>query len=400
LSLGAALAAVLAALPQTGPEPGAPPRPGPARDREIAAIQQRAAAAAPGSPAAAKAAHELGRLGAAYLAEGSVDRATELLSEAYALDEEDGVVLAQLTLCYVRAGDYETSHFYLLRAEERAARAPPEIWAVLGDVYLDLHRLDDAVLAWSECVRLGGGDPALLRRLARARDELALSRGQRSIAFDHFTIFADPSVSEELVRLAGQDLEAAYAVQAPLLGARLAAPQLVVLYAGRDYFSLVSVPDWGSGLFDGKIRVSVESESVAPGSARAVLWHELAHALIRARASDRVPGWFHEGLAQWCEGRRIPVRDVRVAVGPHPAWSFGALDGGFGRALPRAVARASYAQALSIVEYLIAARGVGAITCTLARLSDSGGAFEDALRAETGLSEKDLLAAWKRWAGV
>jgi hypothetical protein len=400
LRLVAALAAILATLPQAGPEPGAVPRAGSARDREIAAIQQRAANAPPGSAAASRAARELEGMGAAYLAEGAVDRATELLSEAYALDEEDGLVLAELTLCYVRAEDYETAHFYLLRAEERATRAPPEIYSVLGDVYLGLHRLEDAVLAWSECVRLGGSDPGLLRRLALARDELAVSRGQRSIAFDHFTIFADAGVSEELVRMAGAELEAAYAAQAPLLGGRLAAPQLVVLYSGRAYFSLVSVPDWGNGLFDGKIRVSVEAEAIAPGSSRAVLSHELAHALIRAGGSDRVPGWFHEGLAQWCEGRRIPVRDVPAAVGPRAATSVGGLEGGFGRALPKLSARSNYAQALSVVEFLIAARGVGAITCILARLSESEGSFDDVLRGETGLSEKELFAGWKKWARV
>ena len=76
------------------------------------------------------------------------------------------------------------------------------------------------------------------------------------------------------------------------------------------------------------------------------------------------------------------------------------LEGGFGRAQPRSAARSNYAQALSVVEFLIAARGVGAITCILARLSEGGGAFDDALRAETGYTEKELFAGWRKWAGV
>ncbi len=78
----------------------------------------------------------------------------------------------------------------------------------------------------------------------------------------------------------------------------------------------------------------------------------------------------------------------------------GVLEGGFGRAQPRSSARSNYAQALSVVEFLIAARGVGAITCILARLSEGGGAFDDALRAETGYTEKELFAGWRKWAGV
>lgn len=402
MSLAAARAGLLAAalgVPTQAPSPAVPPA-GPARDRAIAALHARTADAAPGSTEAARVSRDLERFGAAYLDEGANDRATELLSEAYALDEENGLVLAELTLCYVRAEDYENARFYLRRAEERAHRAPPEIFGVLGDAYFGLHRLDDAVLAWSEYARLGGTDPDVLRRLTRARDELAVSRGQRSLAFDHFTVFADAGVSQDLLRAAGEDLETAYAAQAPLFGGHIAAPQLVVLYSGRAYFSLVSVPDWVSGLYDGKIRVSVEAEAIAPGSSRSVLAHELAHALIRSGSRDRAPAWFHEGLAQWCEGRRIPVRDVGAAVGPRPASSYGALESGFGRGASRSAVRATYAQALSLVEFLIAVRGPGAITCVLARLAQGADSFDAALRDETGLTEQLLFEGWKKWAGV
>jgi len=402
LNPGAVPALLLAAAQQVAPPPAIPavPPAGPSRDRAIAGIHRQAAEAAPGSRQAAEVSRDLERMGAAYLAEGALDRATELLSEAYALDEESGLVLAELTLCYVRAQDYDNARFYLREAEERAHRAPPEIYGVLGDAYFGLHRLDDAVLAWSEYVRLGGTEPDVLRRLSRARDELAVSRGQRSMRFEHFTVFADADVPQEVLRLAGEDLEAAYAEQAPLFGGKIAAPQLVVLYSGRSYFSLASVPDWVSGLYDGKIRVSVEAEAIAPGSSRSVLAHELAHALIRSGSRDHAPAWFHEGLAQWCEGRRIPVRDVSGTVGRHPAPSFAALDAGFGKGLPRASVHSTYAQALSMVEYLVAARGLGAITCILARLSERGGPFDLALREETGLSEKAMFEGWRRWAGV
>jgi tetratricopeptide (TPR) repeat protein len=393
---GAALVAVLV-LAEQAPDAVAPP--GSGRDRAIAALHARAAMATLGTRDAARLSGELERIGAAYLAEGDLGRSTELLSEAYALDEENGLVLAELTLCYVRAGDLDFAQFYLRRAQERVSRAPAEIYAVLGDAYLGLHRLDDAVLAWSEFFRFGGIDPALLARLARAKDELAVSRGQRSLAFDHFTIFADAGVSEDLVRRAGGDLEAAYAEQAPLLGARLEQPQIVILYSGRAYFSLASAPDWASGAFDGKIRVSVEPDASA-GSSASVLAHELAHALVRASSGDRVPGWFHEGLAQWCEGRRLPVREARAALGTHAAASIVGLEETFGRRVGRSAARASYAQALSLVEFLVAVRGVGAVACILHRLGEKGGQFEEALRAETGLSGAELFAGWKSWAGL
>ena len=381
----------------------APPRfqdaPPPAdRDRLVAGLHARAAFALPGSGEAKRVAGELERLGAAYLAEGDTGRASELLSEAYALDEGNGLILAELTLCHLRAGDPDAARFYLRLAEENVSRAPPEIYAVLGDAYLSLHRLPDAVTAWEEFLRFGGTDPAVLERLSRARDELAVSRGQRSLEFDHFTVFADPGVTPEMLRQAGESLEAASRAQEPLLGPPPAVRQVAVLYAGRAYFSLVSVPDWSSGLYDGKIRVGVESGEV-PWALAAVLAHELAHARIRQACGGRAPLWFHEGLAQWSEGRRATWGETREAARGDVAASAAALDRTFSRRLSRTAARSSYTQALSLVERLMAMRGEGAVACVLQRLA-RGDSFEDALAGETGMTEGELFASWKKWAGL
>ncbi len=392
--LAAALALALAAAPaasQDAPPPAA-------RDRIVADLHARSAAAPAGSPEAVRVAGELERLGAAYLAEGDTGRASELLSEAYALDEGNGLILAELTLCHLRAGDPDAARFYLRLAEQSVTRAPPEIYAVLGDAYLSLHRLPDAVFAWEEFLRFGGTDPAVLARLAHAREELAVSRGQRSFEFDHFTVFADPSVPPEMLRRAGEILEAASTAQTPLLGPPPAGREVAVLYGSRAYFSLVSVPDWSSGLYDGKIRIGVDSGE-APAVLAAVLAHELAHARIRQACGGRAPLWFHEGLAQWCEGRRLTVRDAREATTVEPAAYPGGLDRAFSRRLSRKAARATYAQALSLVEHLIALRGEGSVACVLARLSE-GSSFEDALRKEAGLTEGELFASWRRWLGI
>jgi tetratricopeptide (TPR) repeat protein len=397
LSPAFALVALVLAV-SSGPR--AVPASGPARDRAVAALHGRAERATPGSAEAASVASGLEEIAAVYLAEGHTGRASELLSEAYALDEDNGLVLAELTLCYLRVEDFDAARFYLRRAEERVPRAPPEIYGVLGDVYFGLHRLDDAIVAWDEFVRLGGTDPGILARLARARDELAVSRGQRSETLDDFTIYADPGVGEDLVRAAGADLERAYAEQSEAFHRTLPGRQVVVLYSGRAFFSLVSVPDWSSGLFDGKIRISVDPGGTPPPALAGVLAHELAHAMLRRVSGDRLPAWFHEGLAQWSEGRRIPVREIRSAVGSAPARSLVALDGALSGRLARGAARAAYAQALSLVEYLVAVRGAGAIGCVLEAVAERGVGFGEALSSEADLSEAELFGDWRRWAGI
>jgi tetratricopeptide (TPR) repeat protein len=369
------------------------------RDRAVAELHRRAENVAPGSPAAREVAAGLATLGRRCLSEGQPGCAVELLGEALALDDRNGLVLAELTLAFVRSEDFESARFYLKRAEAGAAGAPPEIYGVLGDVYDGLHRLEDAIDAWTEFARLGGQDPERLARLARVREERALARGQRSLSTDHFGIFADVAVSEGSVSEAAVALEGTYGGQASLLGARLDSTQIVVLHAGRHYFSLVSAPDWASGLFDGKIRVTLAPDGAEPAGLAAVLAHELAHVLVRVASRGTAPAWLHEGVAQWCEGRRLPARSVSGALGDGPAGSLDALERRFRRKLDAAAARATYAEALSVVEYLLVARGDGALRCVLARLAQ-GRSLPEALRREAGLSPEELYAGWRRWVGV
>jgi tetratricopeptide (TPR) repeat protein len=369
------------------------------REKAIAAIQRRAQAASPGSAEAFRASAELAEIGRQFLDEGQTAQAIELLSEAYGLDEENGLVLSELTLAHVRAADYDSARFYLQLAEEHIESAPPEIYGVLGDIYYSMNRLEDSVLAWSEFVRFGGQDPGRLRSLQRARDEMAVTSGQRSFVGEHFSIFADPDVSDAMIHLASEDLEAAYRRETDFFGAAFREPQVAVLYAGRSYFSLVSIPDWVSGVFDGKIRVCVETREGAERALSAVLVHELAHALIRLRSRDRAPGWLHEGLSQWWEGRRLPRPELKEVFGQRGPASLDALEASFRSKLDRRAARASYAGALSLVEYLMAIRGEGVFSCLLEDLG-SGADFATALRAQAGLAPAELFRQWKAWAGV
>ena len=157
---------------------------------------------APGSRQAADVSRELERDGRGLPRGGRLDRAIELLVEAYALDEDNGLVLAELTLCYVRAEDYDDARFYLRRAEERADRAPPEIYGVLG------RRLLRPAPARRRGARLERVRPARRDRSPTswrgwpAPATSSRSRGASArCAFEHFAVFADAAVGQELLRL-------------------------------------------------------------------------------------------------------------------------------------------------------------------------------------------------------
>lgn len=375
----------------------AAPAPVDALHARVQAVRRRSEGVRPGTPEARAIAAELGQIGHAYLDGGDAGRAVELLEEAYGWDESNGLVLALLTLAYVRRGDFPFARFYLDLAEQRAPRAPPEAYEVLGEVYYSLNRLEDAVVAWEHFQRLGGATPAILRQLSKLRQELALASGQRHFENERFSVFWDSAISSGVVEKVADRLTAIYEEQSAFFGTDLPAAQIVILYAGRSYFSLVSVPDWVSGVFDGKIRVSVDPDGGATPELSAVLSHELAHAFVRQASADGAPGWLHEGLAQWWEGKRLPISEIRGEFRGRSPHSLSEMEGNLAKHADRAAARTNYVQALAVVEYLFELHGSGAVACLLRGLGE-GRTFAEALRAEIGLTPEELFRRWKEWA--
>ena len=368
-------------------------------ERRLDAARRHAGRAQTGGSEARGVAIELSDIGEAYLEQGETGRAIELLEEAWGWNPEDGLVLARLTLAYVRAEDYSFARFYLDLAREQAPRAPPEAYAILGDIYYSANHLEEAVLSWEQFERLGGSDSSTLSRLARARAEMSLARNQKFREIGDFVFSYDASLPPELVERAAESLAAAGLELSGFFGVSLPGRQAVILYEGRRYFALVSVPEWVSGAYDGKIRVTVDPGSGTVAELSMVLAHELAHAYVRRVSRDRAPGWLHEGLAQWWEGKRMPPGELRAALGDRTLRTLSEMEGSLSRKPDRAAVRDAYVEALGLVEYLMLARGPGAVACLVRDLGD-GAAPEEALRTETGMSESEILAAWKSWAGL
>jgi tetratricopeptide (TPR) repeat protein len=391
------LLAAVALLVAATAAPATPTTPEDPLHARVQAVRVRAERVRPGSAEAAAIASELGSIGRAYLEKGDSGRAVELLNEAYGWNEENGLVLALLTLAYVRRDDFPFARFYLDLAEQRAPRAPPQAYQILGEVYYSLNRLEDAVSAWEHFQRLGGDSPKTLKALSKVRQELALASGQRQLNTDRFSLFWDPALSPSAVEAIADRLAKDYAEQSAFFATDLPASQIVILYSGRTYFSFVSVPDWVSGLFDGKIRISFDPDAGLAPELSGVLAHELAHAFVRQASADHAPGWLHEGIAQWLEGKRIARSEIRGEFHGRPAHSLAELESNLAGRADRAAARTNYVQALAVVEYLYERHGSGSVAC-LVRALGEGKSFPDALRSETGLTPDELFRKWKEWA--
>ncbi len=334
---------------------------------------------------------------------GVPEEGLEVLAEAVGRDPRNGEALANLILAYLQQEETPLADFYLDQATETTERRNPDpsMYIAIGNAYAARHQLSQAVEAWVYARRLGSGDPRMIAELDRAQRELSIARPRSFVRSLHFHLYSDESIPADLVAAVRAHLESEEERLARSFGSpELREPQVVVLYAGQEYFSLVSAPSWVLGMFDGKIRISVRTPAHWSSELAAVLSHELAHAFIRGASHGNAPVWLHEGLAQWCSGKRIPASDFRAELGAgrRPLTLAGMANVSLMSADPGA-ARAGYAEALGLVEYLVRVRGEGSVFCVVRDLGE-GQDIGDALAREASLSPDGLLAAWRAWAGI
>ena len=245
----------------------------------------------------------------------------------------------------------------------------------------------DAAEALETAVRLGIRDAATLAVLARARREVPFSGSQRILELQGFRILFDPDLPADVVERTGTILESERRRLESTLG--LGAPErlTVVLYAARAHFSLAAAPDWAAALYDGAIRLCLETGHEREPELAEMLTHELVHALLSRATQHRAPAWLQEGLAQWMSGRRLPcsgfvaslqIPDARIlqTLLLRP----GAAD----------TAKEAYAAALGMVQELADRRGPGTLACLIRSLV-TGLRAESALLLETGLTADELL---------
>jgi tetratricopeptide (TPR) repeat protein len=367
----------------------------PSIDRRLAAVREAARA---NSLSAEAIASKLTALAEELSKAGDVPEAIELLSEALGRDPGNGVALADLILAYLRNGDAEFADFYLDQAVSTTMRVnpPASAYATIGDAFAAQHLVDEALTAWEHFRRLGGSDPSVDQKIERARKEQSVRQPQRVRASDKLVVYTDASIPADVAeKIETHLLRESDRLVTLLPSAERLPLQVAIVYEGRAYFSLVSIPNWVSGVFDGKIRVSVEAPARWKPELAAVLSHELMHAYLRAVSRGRAPAWLHEGLAQWFQGERIPSAGLKEFFARRRIRSLDEMEAALARRPDRETAREAYVEALGLVEFLTDGRGAGTIACIVADLAEDV-PMESALTREAGLTPAELVAGWKK----
>lgn len=129
-----------------------------------------------------------------------------------------------------------------------------------------------------------------------------------------------------------------------------------------------------------------------------VVPHEVAHVMVARALGPQLgalPRWLNEGIAEYAAGEQASQVDPETlrAVGRGEFLPLSHLDDALqGGGRPQSL---SYAEAASVVHFLVAEKGERVIAELLAAVREQGDAPR-AVNQITGWSEAELQAAWRR----
>ncbi|MBM3253405.1 MAG: tetratricopeptide repeat protein [Candidatus Omnitrophica bacterium] len=235
-----------------------------------------------------------------------LEESVKLLKDEVAKKNLSGLLLTKATNLYNKhelndALSYANKSFNILVDNFEALR-------LMGDIYYDLEKLDEAILYYSKAKELKPLDEGLAKTLDRLKNEKALKSSFKDIPSDRFIIRYEKETTDfdyyqfrpilnEAYRIIGQDLNL-------FPNEKI----VVIIYSEESYKKLKSQPSSVTGLFDGKIHIPLRSNVKDLNEYKSIVYHEYTHALIFNLTLGRCPVWLNEGLAEYEESRVMPVK--------------------------------------------------------------------------------------------
>jgi hypothetical protein len=227
--------------------------------------------------------------------------------------------------------------------------------------------------------------PTAQALLARLEKSLSDESGMTEQRLAHFDVRYDGEAHSDVGREILRELERHYATLNRAFDHTPTVTIPVILFTRQAYYDAAGAPAWSGGVydnFDGRIRIPVMGVSAAlTPEMDGTLIHELTHAFIHDIGRGIAPRDFHEGVAQYMEGKRLtsmlsPPQVTALANGRMSG------VGGF------------YLGALSFAEYLFAVRGQGGVNDALRAMGETGN-LDESFRRVYG---QDYTATQRAWA--
>lgn len=314
--------------------------------------QQEAAASAAAAPKS-EMALTYTRNGLSLVRRKDFPGALEYFQKACAL-EKNQTTLGNLAMTYFMLKDDWNAELYF---NQLLQMKPDSTLALnyLGEIAWRKEDLDAAQSYWQRSLKIKH-DPDISLKLSRLNREKKASERYENSTSRHFVMRYDGGTADPgLVRDISDFLETGYQQLSTLFESYPDEPFIVVLYPKQQFFRVTEAPFWSTGLNDGKIRLPIKGVESFNQDLQEVLIHELTHSFINYKTGGNCPAWLQEGVAQYSEGRRVPVESLKalaglMANGTLP--SVTRLNGSFG-GVNSQTASVLYLESLSFTEFLI-----------------------------------------------
>lgn len=302
-------------------------------------------------------------LGAAMQERGkrNYDQATRHIQRATALDPANSGPWLALLQIAMESGDWPGAE----AAARGAITTDPtsaEAYSGLGYALYRQDRNAEAAEALETCLEIRG-DPGAQALLLRIRKGIADEKGMTQQQLSHFHVRYDGEAHEDVGREILRALDRHYATLSTALDHQPTTAIPVILFSHQAFYDATGAPSWSGGAYDGidgRIRIPIGglTASLSPEMDQTLI-HELTHAFIADRTRGAAPREIHEGLAQYMEGERLGSKLDAPGLEALAAGRIGGVTG-------------YYLGALSLVEYLVARRGMGGINELLKAMGETG----------------------------
>jgi tetratricopeptide (TPR) repeat protein len=269
----------------------------------------------------------------------------------------------------------------------------------LGDIAYDVNDYETAKSFYSAARPLDKDNNAYLdSRLAMIAKEEKVENLFRETMDrkGHFRVQFVPYSEGVAIQDVLAMLDDAHDTLAQTLGLTPTRSVNVKIYRAEDFYRVSALPDWASGIYDGKMRLKVEDMQNTPAQVRDLLFHEYTHALLAMNIRQQVPAWFHEGLAQLMEPQfaqsEREQKRVRAAL-TDGKLTFQALRESFRDFHTKAEAEQAYLLSKYFLASLRQRYGAAKLREWLARMANDD-KFEDAFEKVYGLPLQKAQDQW------
>lgn len=271
----------------------------------------------------------------------------------------------------------------------------------LGDMFYEVNDYIRAQKHYAVALPLDPANATYLRnRLQMIEDESKVEGlfQQFKDQGNHFSIQHVEYLNGVSVKELAETLNSAYDEVGKRLGIYPARAVSVKVYNTEDFRKISKLPEWAIGIFDGKMRLKVEDIQSAPGQVKDLLFHEYTHAVLAMNIKQRVPAWFHEGLAQLMEPQFTENARARAEIQDalsRKKLGFTSLEESFKEIHSKRDAETAYMISVYFVNSLIRRHGEEKMIEWIRRLSREE-KFEDAFSKVFGVPLKKAQEDWAR----